>query len=451
MPKPKDQSSNSWLTALSFYAHRRVVTMVFLGFSAGLPFLLVFSTLSAWLSEAGIERSAIGFFSWVGITFSIKVLWAPVVDNLELPGLTRQLGARRSWMLLAQVGLLIGLLGMAATDPAESLWSMAAWAVWVAFCSATQDICIDAYRIESAEDDLQAAMAATYIFGYRFALLVAGAGALFIADSADWESAYNIMALAMMIGLCTTLLVKEPLHASQTRWGALEQSLLEDLTGMPQGSAPNKLQRALIMVYAPFHTFFAEYGRHALVLLVFIGMFRISDITMGVMANPFYLELGFSKSEIASVAKVFGFGMTILGSAIGGVLVIKMGIMRPLLSTAVLVVITNLLFALMAQKGPDLTWLAWVISTDNLAGGMSNVVFIAFLSSLVNQRYTATQYALFSSLMTLPGKFFGGFSGVLVDAVGYSWFFIYAGATGLPAIFLILYLIKHRIVTKKVA
>ena len=425
--------------------------MVFLGFSAGLPFLLVFSTLSAWLSEAGVERSAIGFFSWVGITFSIKVLWAPVVDNLALPGLTRHLGARRAWMLLAQVGLLIGLLGMAATDPAESLWTMAAWAVWVAFCSATQDICIDAYRIESAEDDLQAAMAATYIFGYRFALLVAGAGALFIADSADWESAYNIMALAMLIGLGTTLLIKEPSHASQTRWGALEQSLLKNLSGMPQGSAANKLQRAMIMVYAPFHAFFAEYGRHALVLLVFIGMFRISDITMGVMANPFYLELGFSKSEIAGVAKAFGFGMTILGSAIGGVLVIKMGIMRPLLLTAVLVVLTNLLFALMAQKGPDLTWLAWVISADNLAGGMSNVVFIAFLSSLVNRQYTATQYALFSSLMTLPGKFFGGFSGVLVDAVGYSWFFVYAAATGLPAVFLILFLIKYRIVTQKVA
>lgn len=425
--------------------------MVFLGFSAGLPFLLVFSTLSAWLSEAGVERSAIGFFSWVGITFSIKVLWAPVVDNLALPGLTRHLGARRSWMLLAQLGLLIGLLGMAATDPAESLWTMVAWAIWVAFCSATQDICIDAYRIESAEDDLQAAMAATYIFGYRFALLVAGAGALFIADSADWESAYNIMALAMLIGLGTTLLIKEPPHASQTRWGALEQSLLENLSSMPQGSAANKLQRALIMVYAPFYAFFAEYGRHALVLLVFIGMFRISDITMGVMANPFYLELGFSKSEIAGVAKAFGFGMTIFGSAIGGVLVIKMGIMRPLLLTAVLVVMTNLLFALMAQKGPDLTWLAWVISADNLAGGMSNVVFIAFLSSLVNRQYTATQYALFSSLMTLPGKFFGGFSGVLVDAVGYSWFFVYAAATGLPAVFLILFLIKNRIVTQKVS
>lgn len=425
--------------------------MVFLGFSAGLPFLLVFSTLSAWLSEAGVERSAIGFFSWVGITFSIKVLWAPVVDNLALPGLTRHLGARRSWMLLAQLGLLIGLLGMAATDPAESLWTMVAWAIWVAFCSATQDICIDAYRIESAEDDLQAAMAATYIFGYRFALLVAGAGALFIADSADWESAYNIMALAMLIGLGTTLLIKEPPHASQTRWGALEQSLLENLSSMPQGSAANKLQRALIMVYAPFYAFFAEYGRHALILLVFIGMFRISDITMGVMANPFYLELGFSKSEIAGVAKAFGFGMTIFGSAIGGVLVIKMGIMRPLLLTAVLVVMTNLLFALMAQKGPDLTWLAWVISADNLAGGMSNVVFIAFLSSLVNRQYTATQYALFSSLMTLPGKFFGGFSGVLVDAVGYSWFFVYAAATGLPAVFLILFLIKNRIVTQKVS
>ena len=436
----------SWRDAIAVFLRRKVITMIFLGFSAGLPYLLVFSTLSAWLSEAGIQRSAIGFFSWIGITFSIKVLWAPVLDNLAIPWITRFLGQRRSWMLTAQLGLLVGLFSMSTLDPGIQIWSLALLAIFIAFCSATQDICIDAYRIEAAPRELQAAMAATYIFGYRLALLASGAGVFYVADLYDWELAYQLMALLMLVGIVTTGFISEPSPIKSVRWGPLEISLLKHL-GTKRNALTSKLDRAMVLVYAPFYSFFKEYRGHAAILLLFIGVFRISDITMGVMANPFYLELGFTKTQIASIAKVFGFLMTILGSALGGILVVKMGIMSPLLITAILVMITNLLFSVLALMGPDLNWLALVIGADNLAGGMSNVVFIAFLSSLVNQTYTATQYALFSSIMTLPGKFAGGFSGLIVDAVGYPIFFVYAAAIGLPAILLIRYFTRNKLLS----
>ena len=446
MQNNSDDKQPSWRDAIAVFFRRKVITMIFLGFSAGLPYLLVFSTLSAWLSEAGVQRTAIGFFSWVGITFSIKVLWAPVLDNLPIPWITRFLGQRRSWMLTAQLGLLVGLFSMSTLDPGIQIWSLALLATFVAFCSATQDICIDAYRIEAAPRELQAAMAATYIFGYRLALLVSGAGAFYVADLYDWELAYQLMALLMLIGIATTGLISEPSSVKSVRWGPLEISLLERLN-TKRNVITSKLNRAMVLVYAPFFSFFQEYKGHAAILLLFIGVFRISDITMGVMANPFYLELGFTKSQIASIAKVFGFLMTILGSALGGVLVVKMGIMSPLLITAILVMITNLLFSILALMGPDLNWLALVIGADNLAGGMSNVVFIAFLSSLVNQNYTATQYALFSSIMTLPGKFAGGFSGLIIDSVGYPIFFVYAAFIGLPAILLIMYFMRNKLLS----
>ena len=446
MQNNSDDKQPSWRDAIAVFFRRKVITMIFLGFSAGLPYLLVFSTLSAWLSEAGVQRTAIGFFSWVGITFSIKVLWAPVLDNLPIPWITRFLGQRRSWMLTAQLGLLVGLFSMSTLDPGIQIWSLALLATFVAFCSATQDICIDAYRIEAAPRELQAAMAATYIFGYRLALLVSGAGAFYVADLYDWELAYQLMALLMLIGIATTGLISEPSSVKSVRWGPLEISLLERLNTQ-RNVITSKLNRAMVLVYAPFFSFFQEYRGHAAILLLFIGVFRISDITMGVMANPFYLELGFTKSQIASIAKVFGFLMTILGSALGGVLVVKMGIMSPLLITAILVMITNLLFSILALMGPDLNWLALVIGADNLAGGMSNVVFIAFLSSLVNQNYTATQYALFSSIMTLPGKFAGGFSGLIIDSVGYPIFFVYAAFIGLPAILLLMYFMRNKLLS----
>lgn len=419
--------------------------MLFLGFSAGLPFLLVFSTLSAWLRDLGVSRTAIGFFAWVGITYSIKVIWAPVVDRVPIPFLTRALGKRRSWMLLAQIGIASGLLGMASTDPTTDLARVALFALLVAFSSATQDIAIDAYRIEAVVKERQAAMAATYILGYRLALLVAGAGALYIATYASWPGAYRSMAALMLIGMLTALVVSEPVRHEGAANVMFERRVVDFMSR--SAALPDWLRSAIAWiigaVICPFADFFSRNGWWAILILLFIGVFRLSDLAMGIMANPFYLDLGFTKTEIANIAKIFGFFMSVAGSFAGGVLVVRYGIMRPLLLGAIMVAATNLLFAFMAMVGPDKFWLAVVISADNVSAGLSNAVFIAYLSSLTNQAYTATQYALFSSFMTLPGKVISGFSGIIVDGYGYISFFVYAAAIGIPAILLVIYLMRR--------
>jgi len=431
-------TEHTWKQAFSIYFKPKVIGMAFFGFSAGLPFLLVFSTLSAWLRDEGITLSVIGFFSWVGVTYSIKVIWAPVVDRLPLPFLTKLLGKRRSWMLLAQIGISAGLMAMAELDPNEKIAWLAAVAVWVAFCSATQDIAIDAYRIEAVEPEYQAAMAAMYVFGYRVALLVAGAGTFYLADFIGWNAAYSAMALLMIIGVMSTLLTQEPEHPIQQPSLDLEHKI-ESALGIHNKA--NRLQRMSAWfsdaVIAPFAEFFMRNGKCGLWILALIALYRMSDITMGVMANPFYLDLGFSKQNIADVSKVFGFFMTIFGASLGGILVVRYGIMRPLLLGAILVAVTNLLFAVLAVSEPSLKLLAIVISADNLSGGIATSVFIAYLSSLTNTAYTATQYALFSSLMTLPAKLLGGMSGIIVDSYGYQLFFFYASLVGLPAILLV--------------
>ncbi len=420
--------------------------MLFLGFSAGLPFLLVFSTLTAWLTEAGVTRTTIGFFSWIGITYSVKVFWAPVVDQLRLPVLHKLLGQRRSWMILAQAGIATGLLLMAATDPLNELTIVALAGLLVAFSSATQDISIDAFRIEAAIEQFQAAMSAAYVFGYRLALLVAGAGALYIAEYSSWETCYSVMAALMVIGVITVLLVKEPERLRPSDDGDLEQrveSYLSAEAGV-QSRLSHTLGRMVQAVVGPFVDFFRRHGIYAMVILLFISVYRISDITMGVMANPFYLDMGFSKVQIADVTKVFGFFMTIAGSIIGGVLVARWGSGPILVLGAVMVASTNLLFVWMAVLAEANTLLlALVVSADNLSGGLAIVAFIAYLSGLTSSTYTATQYALFSSLMTLPGKFIGGFSGWLVDLAGYPWFFVVASVMGIPAILLALGLVWH--------
>jgi PAT family beta-lactamase induction signal transducer AmpG len=444
MSSLKKEGTRSWSEALSIYTQPRVMGMIFLGFAAGLPFLLVFSTLSAWLRDTGVARTTIGFFSWVGITYSIKVFWAPVIDRLPLPVLTALLGKRRSWMLLAQCAIAAGLTGMALTDPRRDLQLIAMFALLVAFGSATQDITVDAYRIEAVDKRLQGAMAATYVLGYRVALLVAGAGAFYIAEGYSWSVAYLVMALLMGIGMLTTLTISEPVHARDERTRALE-ARLEQAAGIQdkQTLAARLAAWFSDAVVSPFVEFFQRNSGLAILILLLVGCYKLSDITMGVMANPFYLDLGYSKTEIANISKIFGFFMTIAGAAIGGVMVVRYGLLRPLLAGAVLIASTNLLFVWLAVSEPDLSMLAVVISADNLSGGFAASAFIAYLSSLTNSAYTATQYALFSSLMTLPAKFIGGFAGWVVDTAGYASFFLYAGLLGLPAIFLVLHLLQR--------
>jgi MFS transporter, PAT family, beta-lactamase induction signal transducer AmpG len=418
----------TWRETLLIYANPRVIAMTFLGFSGGLPFLLVFSTLTAWLTEGNVSRSTIGFFAWIGITYSTKVLWAPVVDSVPVPFLTKILGQRRSWMLIGQIGIAFGLVLMSLIGPSDLL-ILSFCAFLVAFSSATQDVAIDAFRIESAEPEYQGAMSAAYVFGYRLALLAAGAGALYLAEYFSWTITYIVMASLMLVGVVTVLLVAEPDRQSDSF--PLELSaigLRRWFTGAVAG---------------PFVDFFSRNGKVAFIILLFIAVFRLSDIAMGIMANPFYLDMGYTKTEIANVAKVFGFFMSIAGSLVCGVLVVKWGLMRPLLIGAVAVAVTNLLFASLSVMEPRVSYLAVVISADNVSGGFAATAFIAYLSSLTNRAYTATQYALFSSLMTLPGKFISGFSGLVVDNFGYFEFFVVAAMLGIPAILLVIWLSRH--------
>jgi len=418
--------------------------MLMLGFSAGLPLLLVFGTLSAWLREAGVDRSTIGHISWVATLYALKFVWAPLVDRVPVPLLGRLLGQRRGWMLLAQLGVIIGLMMMATNESSQGLSWLVAAALLVAFSSATQDIAIDAWRIESAATDLQAAMAATYQMGYRIGMIMAGAGALYLAAYLSWSESYTIMALCMGVGMLTILLVPEPTRKRDRETWRQEERVVRFIERSVHLSGRRRAITAWFIgaVVCPFTEFFARNGKLALLILAFIGVFRLSDITMGIMANPFYIDMGYSKEEIASVTKVFGLIMTMAGAALGGIIVVRFGVMRMLLAAAILVAGTNLIFAWLATQPADITLLALVVSADNLSGGFAGSVFIAYLSGLTNRAYTATQYALFSSLMLLPAKFLGGFSGDIVDATDYVVFFTYAAALGLPAILLVLALMR---------
>ena len=418
----------SWADTLKVYAEPASLRMLALGFSAGLPLLLVLGTLSFWLRKAGIDRSTIGYMSWVGLAYAFKWVWSPLVDRLPLPVLHGWLGRRRSWLLLAQGLIIGGLLGMAFTDPQQDLNRMVWCALAVAFGSATQDIALDAFRIESANAERQAALAATYQTGYRLAMIWAGAGALWLVAAAlqgattyvhgAWQLAYGVMAASMLVGVCTVLLSPEPAGRAQT----------------PARNLGEWLREALV---APFVDFVRRYGWQAILILALIGIYRISDVVMGIMANPFYVDMGYSEGEVATVSKVFGVIMTLVGAFIGGVISMRIGVMRVLMLGAVLSAASNLLFAWLSTRGHDLTGLTLVVSADNLAGGIASAAFIAYLSSLTNVQYSATQYALFSSMMMLAPKWLAGFSGAFVDVHGYATFFVGTACLGLPVLLLV--------------
>lgn len=433
----------SWLEAVAIYRHPRVAAMLFLGFSAGLPFLLVFSTLSAWLAQAGIERGTIGLLSWVGITYSIKFFWAPVVDRLKLPLLHALLGRRRSWMLLAQLGMGAGLAGLALHDPTTHLARMVGFALLVAFCSATQDIAIDAWRIEATNAARQGAMSAAYQLGYRIALIVAGAGCLFLAAEHGWRAAYLAMAGLALVGVLTTLGVPEPEAGER---GTLQAEARVLAWVERNARLPRTVREAgawfVGAVVCPFVDFFQRNGvQLGVAILCFVGLFRLTDITMGSMANPFYLAMGYTLKQVAAIAKFYGVILSIAGAFLGGIAVVRWGAARALMIGGVLVIVSNLGFAALALHGQaDVTGLALVISGDNLASGFAGSAFIAYLSGLTNSAYTATQYALFSSLFTLPGKLLGGASGYVSEALGWPGFFLYTSVLGLPALLLIVWL-----------
>jgi PAT family beta-lactamase induction signal transducer AmpG len=429
--------------------------MLLLGFSAGLPLLLVFGTLSFWLREAGIERSTIGFLSWVALAYGFKWAWAPLVDRLPLPWLTRTLGRRRSWMLLAQLLVIAGLIGMALSDPRDGILQFALLALLVAFSSATQDIAIDAYRIEAVEEVLQGAMASSYMVGYRLAMIMSGAGALAIAAYIDptegsyhqeaWMAAYLSMAALMLVGVVTVLMIREP--QVQVDAGTRQREAQADRRLQQLAWLPGPLQGFAAWFYgaviSPFADFIGRYRWQALLILALIATYRISDVVLGVISNVFYVDLGFSKAEVAAITKVYGVIMTLLGAGLGGVLMLRLGVMRILFAGGLLAALTNLLFALLSTLGHDVPMLTLVISIDNLSAGLATSAFVAYLSSLTNVSYSATQYALFSSVMLLLPKFLGGFSGVMVDGMGYPSFFLLTTLMGMPVLVLILLAMRY--------
>jgi PAT family beta-lactamase induction signal transducer AmpG len=431
----------SWGETFRVYLEPASLRMFALGFSAGLPLLLVLGTLSFRLREAGLDRTTIGYLSWVGLAYAFKWCWAPLVDRLPIPLLTRWLGRRRSWLLLSQGLIMAALVGMALSDPRTGL-NMVVWcALAVAFASATQDIALDAFRIESADARHQGALAATYQTGYRLAMIWAGAGVLWIAARAEvapvapavagvvaapgvlyqqaaWTTAYLVMAASMLVGVFTVLFSREPVRVALP----------------PAKNAADWLRSALV---EPFADFLKRYGKQALLILALIGVYRISDVVMGIMANPFYVDMGYTKDEVAAVTKVFGVIMTLVGAFIGGALSLRLGVMRVLMLGAVLSAASNLLFAWLAGHGHDVTALVLVISADNLSAGVASAAFIAYLSGLTNIQYSATQYALFSSMMLLAPKWLAGYSGAFVDAHDYPTFFIATACLGVPVLVLI--------------
>ena len=420
------QTKKPW----TWYLQEKLVVIFFFGFSGGLPFPLVYATLTYWLNESGIEKSTISAFAWIGFAYALKFLWSPLVDRLHLPILTTALGRRRSWLLLSQVLIAVALVVLSNIDPSQAITAFALVALAVAISSATQDMAIDAYRIECAPDEMQGLLAASYQYGYRVAMIVGGAGALYVADFMSWTIAYQAMAVCMGIGMLTTLLSKEP---PVPEGSDVDEHIFDD----------GFVRWFISSVVGPFVDFFKRYGRFALTMLLFIALYRISDYVLGILANPFYDDIGFTKSQVASVAKLYGLWVALIGIAGGGVAIAKLGPARSLVLSATLIAGTNLFFVYLAATGPDLLTLTITISFDNFAQGFSGTVFIAYLSSLTSISFTATQYALFSSLSVFVGKLVAGFSGSVQELLGYQGFFLYAAAMGIPSIILAIIVVRY--------
>lgn len=445
--------------AVSIYSERRVLIMLALGFSSGLPYMLVFSTMSAWLREAGIARAEIGMMSWVGLAYSFKFIWAPVIDRIELPYLHARLGKRRAWMILAQIFVGMALLAISFCDPKVAVMPIAVLAVALAFSSATQDISVDAWRIEAASEEKQGAMAAAYQLGYRLAIIASGAGALYLAQYVSWHAAYLAMALLMAVGVSAALLAPRVAEADAP---VAREEKIETTTQGLSGRAGRVLGWLYRAIVAPFVDFFAHRGLLAIAILAFIGLYRVPDFVMGIMANPLYIDLGFSLATIATVVKLFGVWMTIAGALVGGVVIARIGLRPSLLAGATAVMLTNFLFSWLATRGNDVSALTIAIGAENFSGGFAGTCLIAYMSGLTNHEFTATQYALFSSFYALPGKLLGGTSGMMVDwwggqsglrdlligqapaltekTAGYVPFFVTTGLMGLPAIVILLVL-----------
>ena len=472
---------------INIFFEKKPLKMICLGFSSGLPILLVFSTLSVWLVKAGISRSTVTLFSWAGFAYAFKYLWSPLVDNYKLP-IFKKFGHRRSWLLFSQFLIISALIFTAFTDPKESLFFTALFITILAFFSATQDILIDAFRIESAPQSLQGPLSSMYIAGYRIAMLVAGAGSLWLAsffgteiyDQNVWKKVYLIMSLFMFVGVFATFISDEPklkrnlnsdnhvkflisifiavigfIYLYSVIDSPFEKKdvlinflfslsrliicfvfsyLIISLLILIQFAPKNKISKSYM---GPILNFIQRYGKFAFLILILISLYRIADIVMGVMANIFYLEKGYKISDIATYSKFFGVFATIFGGFVGGYCSYKFGTMKCLFFGALIAALSNLLFAWLAVSPISINFLIAVITADNISSGFAGAAFVIYLSGLTSIKFTATQYALFSSIMLFLPKLIAGYSGAWVDVMGYSNYFILTALLGVPVLFLI--------------
>jgi PAT family beta-lactamase induction signal transducer AmpG len=409
--------------ALALYGERRIIVIGLLGFSSGLPLLLTASTLAIWLRLEDVSLAAIGLFSLVRTPYTFKFLWAPLIDHLPLPLLTGWLGRRRSWALFSQVLLMAAIAALGGSSPGEAPILTAILACTVAFCSASQDIVIDAYRIESLAADEQGLGNGAIVLGYRVGLLAAGAGALWLAAVLTWPQVYGVMAALVAVGIVTILLTGEP-EAQASEADSVGRSWIETA------------------VYAPFADFMRRPDWK--VIFLFIVLYKMGDAYLGVMANPFYIEIGFSTVEIANVSKIFGLGATLVGALIGGILVKTRGILPSLLLCGVLQMLSNLVFAAQAAIGHNVAFLVVTIAVENVTGGMATTAFVAYLSALCSPAYTATQYALLSSLMAFARDILAASSGWAAEALGWVGFFIFSTVLAVPGLLLLVWLMRRQ-------
>ncbi len=419
-----------WIDTLRVYTTRRQLTVFGLGFSSGLPFPLVYMTLSAWLAESGVSRTEIGLLSLAATAYSLKYLWSPLVDRVPIPILGRLLGRRRSWMLVAQLAVAGAIVGLSRTSPGTDLATTALWAVILAFASATQDIVVDAYRVELLEEHELGAGAANVVFGYRISWLVSSAGCLVLAEWYGWNTAILAMAAAMAIGITTVLLSREP----EARNAPIVTS-----------TGARGLEAAWVWIREAIFEPFADFLRRPgwVLVLAFVLFYKYGDYLINVMSNPFYLNLGFTKTEIAAISKVWGLIATLTGVFLGGLLVAKAGLLRALLIGGVLQALSNLVYVGLALAGASLPWLTLTIAVENLAGGLGTAAFVAYLSSLCSVAYTATQYALLTAFSAIARQVFASIGGWLADQMSWAWFFGVTTIAALPGLVLLLVMIRH--------
>jgi MFS transporter, PAT family, beta-lactamase induction signal transducer AmpG len=423
--------ASGWLTSLAVYRSPRLIAILLMGFSSGLPLALTGATLSLRLADIGVSLTAIGLFTLVRFSYSCKFLWSPLIDRLPIPMLTERLGRRRSWALALQAALVLAILALGVTDPREDPWPTAFAAVAVAFLSASQDIVIDAYRIELLRPEEQGAGAAATQWGYRFGMLASGAGALYAASFGGWTFAYIVMAALMVVGMATVWLTPEPAATHG----------LEPIAGE---SAAERLKAWLVRaVVAPFADLVGRYGAVGLILiLLFTILYKFGEAVAGTMSNPLYLLLGFTKVEIATVAKIYGVGATLAGVAAGGILVARLGVFRALLFSGVLQMLSNLMYVVQVWAGHDVVVLTLTIGTENLTNGMGSAAFVAYLSGLCNVAFTATQYALLTSLATIGVNLLSASGGYLADQLGWIPFFLITTVACLPGLALLLWITR---------